>query len=149
MRVHFHGDDSYALQGPKGPYMNPDYPAAVAEPSTVEEIAGLLRFADERGISISIISGGHSAVGMKGRLVISMRKISSVEVDAKNLTVKIGGGGLAKDVDAACAPHGIACVLGNAYTVGVAGLLMGGGFGHMARWQGLLIDVLCDGVRER
>ena len=93
-------------------------------------------------ISISIISGGHSSVGMKGRLVISTRKMCTVEVDTTAMTVKIGGGCLAREVDAACAPHGIACVLGNAYTVGVAGLLMGGGYGHMARWQGLLVDTM-------
>ena len=41
----------------------------------------------------------------------------------------------AKDIDTAMAPFGLATTMGNAYTVGAAGLLMGGGTGFHARWQ--------------
>jgi len=56
--------------------------------------------------------------------------------------VKIGGGALNCDVDAACASHGLAVTLGNAPSVGCIGATMGGGVGFMARWIGLTIDSL-------
>jgi hypothetical protein len=140
--ISFTGDASYAAARNKGAQMHPDFPLAIAQPTTAAEVAALLTFAKERSLKISVYGGGHSSLSMKGQLVLSMRKMNSVVVDTEQMTVKIGGGCLAKDVDGACAPHGIACVLGNAYTVGVAGLLMGGGHGHLARWKGLAIDNL-------
>lgn len=140
--ISFTGDASYTAARNKGAQMHPDFPLAVAKPTTAREVAALLTFAKERSLKISIQGGGHSSLSMKGQLVVSMRNMNAILVDTESMTVKIGGGCLAKEVDAACAPHGIACVLGNAYTVGVAGLLMGGGHGHLARWKGLAIDNL-------
>lgn len=153
VEVAFRGDSAdYRAARVKGSYLHADFPSAVAKPSTPEEVALLLKFAKEHQIKISILGGGHSSLSMKGQLVISMRKMSTVVVDPEAMTVKIGGGCLIKQVDEACAPHGIACVLGNAYTVGAAGLVSGGGYGHLARWKGLAIDhmlaatlVLADG----
>ena len=153
VEVAFRGDNAaYTAARVKGASLHPDFPSAVAKPSTPEEVARLLKFAKEHQIKISVLSGGHSSLSMKGQLVISMRKMSTVVVDPAGMSVKIGGGCLVKEVDEACAPHGIACVMGNAYTVGAAGLVSGGGYGHLARWKGLSIDhmlaatlVLADG----
>ena len=113
-------------------------------PTTADDIAVAVKVARDHGVSVSVKSGGHSGVSFSNELVINMDGMSTVEVNAQAQppTVTCGGGVRAGAIDAACMPHGLATTLGNVSCVGAAGLLMGGGTGFMARWQGLAIDNL-------
>ncbi len=68
----------------------------------------------------------------------------STEVDAGNKTVKVGGGALWGDVDAALTPYGLATVGGTAADTGVGGLALGGGFG----WLSIKYGLVCDNILE-
>ena len=74
-------------------------------------------------------------------LVIDLAAFSDIEVLEGGL-VRIGGGALWGDVAAALAPHGLALSSGDATTVGVGGLTLGGGIGWLVRQVGLTIDSL-------
>lgn len=123
-----------------------DFPYAIAKPATFEEVAAIVKCCASNCIDTSVHAGGHSTVGMKGSVVIHMGNLNNVSVDADGDTpiVTIGGGCSNGDVDAACMPHGVACTLGNAGSVGAISAMMGGGVGYLARWQGLTIDNLVD-----
>ena len=88
--ISFAGDASYTVARIKGAQMHPDFPLAVAKPTTATEVAALLAFAKERSLTTSVHCGGHSSLSMKGQLVVSMRKMNSVLVDTESMTVKIG-----------------------------------------------------------
>src|SRR5258708_31013464 len=65
-----------------------------------------------------------------------------VEVDVRRRVATVAGGARAIDVFAAASPHGLAAVTGVAGTVGLAGLLTGGGYGPLLPRFGLALDNL-------
>ncbi len=64
-------------------------------------------------------------------LVVDLSRMRQVEVDVRGRVATVAGGALAGDVIAAAGPHGLAAVTGAAGTVGLAGLLTGGGYGPL------------------
>src|SRR5437588_465340 len=64
--------------------------------------------------------------------------------DAKNKTVRVGGGATWGEVDRATGEHGLATPSGIISTTGVGGLTLGGGIGHLTRMCGLAIDNLLE-----
>ena len=65
-----------------------------------------------------------------------------VTVDAATNTATAAGGATAADVSAAISQHGLAAVTGNVGAVGMAGLLLGGGYGPLTTRFGLALDNL-------
>ena len=59
--------------------------------------------------------------------MIDLSQMNGVEVDAENRTVKIAGGALLSDVDAATNEHGLATPAGIIASTGAGGLMLGGG----------------------
>ena len=68
--------------------------------------------------------------------------MNSVTVDPKSATVRVGGGCVWNEVDAATQPHALAVPTGIISSTGVAGLTLGGGHGYLTRRHGLTIDNL-------
>ena len=69
-----------------------------------------------------------------------MRALAGVEVDTGKRSARIGAGATWEPVLAATAPHGLAALCGSAPAVGVAGYLLGGGLGPLARTYGFSAD---------
>jgi hypothetical protein len=108
---------------------------------TPGQLTALLRVVNTR-VGLSVRAGGHSSVCMARPLVVDVRSFNEVRVDPSAMTVTVQAGCTNRDVDDACAPHGLAVTLGNASTVGAIGAMLGGGVGFLARWSGLTIDAL-------
>ncbi|KAL9002134.1 MAG: hypothetical protein Q9188_004926, partial [Gyalolechia gomerana] len=93
-----------------------------------------------------VVSGGrHSSSGASstdGGLVIDLRKMRRVSVDASTNTVRAQGGCIWEDVDNAAADHGLAMVGGTVNHTGIGGLTLGGGYGWLSGRYGLTIDSL-------
>jgi FAD/FMN-containing dehydrogenase len=120
-------------------------PALIAQCEGPADIAAALAFARERGIEVSIRSGGHSVAGAgltEGGLVIDLRRMNAVTVDPEARTATVAGGATWSDVDRATQPHGLMTVGGRVSTTGVAGLTLGGGSGWLERKFGLACDAL-------
>jgi hypothetical protein len=130
-------------------------PALIVRVADVDDVVAAVNYGREHGLDIAIRGGGHNGAGLASvddGLVIDLSAMNGVEVDADNLTVKIGGGALLGDVDAATNAHGLATPAGIIASTGAGGLMLGGGIGHLSRGLGLSIDnilaaqvVLADG----
>lgn len=120
-------------------------PAALVRVANAADIAAVLNFARATDLELAVRSGGHSVgghSGTEGGIVIDMRDLKTLEIDAKAMTVWCGAGLTAGEVTAAVEQRGMIIGFGDSATVGIAGLTLGGGIGYMARKYGLTIDNL-------
>jgi len=119
-------------------------PAAVVRCRSTADVVAAVRSARDQGLEISVRSGGHSNAGYSTNvdgLVIDLTEMNAVEVlDPERRLVRLGAGARWAQVAAALAPHGLSITSGDTASVGVGGLLVGGGIGWMVRRYGLAID---------
>ena len=95
-------------------------------------------------LSFGIRCGGHSYEGFSQSqdAVIDLRGLQDISVDTTAGTVTVGAGVSLYDVYQELANEGYAFPAGSCPTVGIAGHVMGGGHGLLARSHGLTCDVL-------
>jgi FAD binding domain/Berberine and berberine like len=121
-------------------------PGGVALCADVTDVRTALRWARHYGVPFAARSGGHSYGGYSASpgLVISLARMNSVQVNGKSLTVTVGAGSRIRELYAGLAGTGVAVPFGRCPTVGVSGLLLGGGFGFSSRHLGLTCDQLLE-----
>ena len=134
-------------------------PAAVAFASDPDDVAAAISAARAEGVAFTIRAGSHSVSGRSIRddaICIDIRGLNAVEVDPATALVRVGGGTLLGEMDAATQEHGLAVPGGQISHTGVGGLTLGGGVGWLMRNHGLTIDsleavevVLADGQKVR
>ena len=122
-------------------------PGLVARCTSAADVAAVIGFARSQNALIAVRGGGHNGGGLgvcDEGVVIDLAGINSIDVDASARTVRVGGGCLWKDVDAATHEVGGAVPCGIIGTTGVGGLTLGGGIGHISRKHGLTVDNLLE-----
>lgn len=132
-------------------------PALIARCTGADDVAAVIRFARAHDLPLAIRAGGHNGGGLGSvddGVVADLSQLNAISVDPDTRTVRVGGGCLWGEVDAATQEHGLAVPAGIISTTGVAGLTLGGGHGYLTRRHGLTIDnllsaelVLADGRR--
>jgi len=132
-------------------------PAVIARCTSADDVAAVIRFARDHDLPLAIKAGGHNGGGfgsVDDGVVADLSPLKSITVDPATGRVRVGGGCVWGEVDAATQPHGLAVPAGIISTTGVAGLTLGGGHGYLTRRHGLTIDnlvaaelVLADGSR--
>ena len=123
------------------------HPALIAQCADVDDVKTCINFAKENSILLSIRGGGHNAGGLgiaDDALVIDLSPMKEIKTDVTAKTVRVQGGVLLKEVDAATHELGMCVPSGIFGTTGVSGLTLGGGLGHMTRQYGLSIDNLLE-----
>src|SRR3954451_4514695 len=122
-------------------------PALIARCAGPDDVAKAIAFARDHGLTVAVRGGAHNGAGLGScddGVVIDLSLLRDVQVDPEARTVRVGGGCLWGEVDAATNEHGLATPSGIISTTGVGGLTLGGGLGHLTRKCGLSIDNLLE-----
>jgi FAD/FMN-containing dehydrogenase len=120
-------------------------PAYVVQPADAKDVALAVDFARQHRLLLGVKGGGHNIGGTAvpdGGLMLDLSRLNRVDIDPERRLAHVGGGCLLHDVDRAAQEHGLATTLGFFSEVGVGGLVLGGGFGYLARRFGWAVDNL-------
>jgi len=120
-------------------------PGYIVRVADAADIAAAIAHARDNRLELAVRSGGHSGAGHStthGGLVIDVRDLKSIDIDAANRSVWVGAGVTALELTEALAPHQLIVGFGDAGSVGISGITLGGGVGYLARKHGLSIDSL-------
>jgi FAD/FMN-containing dehydrogenase len=115
-------------------------PAAVAYPSTTEDVVSLVRAAALFGLRIAPQTTGHNArplPDLRDVILVKTGSMGSVMIDPRLKRARVGAGATWIDVTAPASELGLAPLAGSSPDVGVAGYVLGGGLSWLARKHGL------------
>jgi FAD/FMN-containing dehydrogenase len=120
-------------------------PAHIVRVADPVDVACAVTFAREAGLELAVRSGGHSGSGhcvTDGGIVIDLRNMRALEMDAQGTTAWAETGLTAREYSVATHERGLATGFGDTGSVGIGGLTLGGGVGYLSRKHGLTIDNL-------
>ena len=120
-------------------------PAAIVRVVSADDVARVVAHARETGVELAVRSGGHNPSGYSltdGGLVLDLHDMHGIDVDVANRTAWAETGATAVEFAGAAGAHGLGVSFGDTGSVGLGGLVTGGGVGYLARKLGLTIDNL-------
>src|SRR4051794_3340348 len=88
-------------------------PAAGVGATGAGDVAAAVRWAADQGLGVSVVATGHSDWSHRGRLVVSTRRMDTVDVDPAARTATVGAGVKWARLVEAAAPHGLAGLNGS------------------------------------
>jgi FAD/FMN-containing dehydrogenase len=134
-------------------------PELIARCAGADDVEEALLFAREHDLPVAVRGGGHSVVGHSvcdDGVVVDLSLMKAVSVDPVARTARAAGGLTWAELDLATQRFGLATTGGTVSSVGIGGLTLAGGFGHLMRRHGLTVDnlravelVTADGERMR
>jgi FAD/FMN-containing dehydrogenase len=145
--VHLPGDPGYdAARMPWNVALD-QRPAAVATPTTVEQVQQVVRAAAGEGLRVAPQSTGHNAgplvaQGLDDVVVVRTSAMTGVTIDPVRRVARVEGGALWMHATEPAGDHGLAALHGSSPDVGIAGYSLGGGIGWYARRLGLATNSL-------
>ena len=120
------------------------YPAIIGLCKNENGIAEALKYAKEKKLAVAIKSGGHSMEGFSCNndgMVINLSLLKNMEwVDDE--TIKVGPACTLSELNDFLLPQNKILPGGSCGTVGIGGLVLGGGYGLISRKYGLTCDSL-------
>jgi FAD/FMN-containing dehydrogenase len=121
------------------------HPALIAQAKNADDVVRAVNFARDNGLELAVRSGGHSAAGhstTEGGLVIDLRNMNAIQFDTEARTAWAEAGATAEQFTKKAEELGLVVGFGDAGTVGLGGIVTGGGVGYLSRLHGLTIDSL-------
>ena len=119
-------------------------PAAVARPTSAEEVAEVVRWAADRDLVLLVQASGHGAGARVGgdQVLVDTSALNGVQIEAQTRTARVGAGATWSAVNAVAEAHGLLGLAGSSPTVAVAGYTFGGGIGWLTRPYGMASSAL-------
>jgi len=120
------------------------YPAVIALCKNTTSVSEAISMAAKNNLPIAVKSGGHCMEGFSGNnagMVINLSLLKSIEW-VNNDTIKVGPGCTLSELYNVLLPKKKIIPGGSCSGVGIGGLVLGGGYGLMARKFGLTCDSL-------
>ena len=120
-------------------------PVLIARCAGVADVINSVNFARTHRLLVAVRGGGHNVAGnaiCDGGLTIDLSGMQSIRVDPVQRTARAEVGATWGEFDRETQTFGLATPGGQISTTGVAGLTLGGGWGHLARRYGLASDNL-------
>lgn len=118
-------------------------PALIVRVADAEDVRTTLNFAHANQVEIAVRSGGHSTCGhgsCPGGIVIDLRDLKALAYAEDKSWVWADAGLTAGEVTLDVEQHKMIVGFGDAASVGIGGLTLGGGIGYLVRKHGLTID---------
>ncbi|KAI1097783.1 putative glucooligosaccharide oxidase [Jackrogersella minutella] len=121
-------------------------PAAIAAPTTVEQIKGAVACGSKLGYKVTAKCGGHSYAslglgGEDGHLIVELDRMNSVKLDTEtNIATVDSGTRLGHLASELFAQGNRAISHGTCPGVGISGHVLHGGFGMSSHTRGLALD---------
>ncbi len=122
------------------------FPVAVAKCSGSHDVQSCIGWARNNGMPFAIRSGGHNYAGFSTTrgLLIDVKGMNAVNVDLREGVVKVQAGANNQMLRDALRTTNYAVPEGRCLSVGVRGLVLGGGGGFSATHAGLTCDSLLE-----
>ncbi|MFX0207690.1 MAG: FAD-binding oxidoreductase, partial [Candidatus Hodarchaeota archaeon] len=120
-------------------------PALIVRCTGPADVIDAVKFARTHDLLVSVRGGGHNVSGTalcNDGMVIDLSKMKGIRVDVKSATARAQAGVTLGELDRETQVFGLSVPSGIVTTTGIAGLTLGGGFGHISRKYGLSIDNL-------
>lgn len=130
-------------QDRQGNPLYPEYPKVIVYCQVFNDAAIALDWAHQKtDWVVTCRSGGHSIAGfsVNNGMVLDVSRINHVLVDKNSMTMRVGAGANWGDVIAELTANQVHTVTGGCPDVGVAGYIMGGGYGFTSREFGMSSD---------
>ena len=118
-------------------------PALIARCAGAADVIACVKFAREHDLLLAFRGGGHSVAGKsvcEGGLMVDLSAMKGIRVDPARRTVRAETGLKLGEFDRETQAFGLATTLGVVSATGIAGLTLGGGWGHLHAKYGLAID---------
>eukprot|EP00112_Aurelia_sp_Birch-Aquarium-sp1_P017902 Seg42.6_Seg42.7 transcript_id=Seg42.6_Seg42.7/GoldUCD/mRNA.D3Y31 product="FAD-linked oxidoreductase" protein_id=Seg42.6_Seg42.7/GoldUCD/D3Y31 len=116
-------------------------PKAFAIVETANDVKLAIKYCQEHGCPLCIVSGGHSDYGtLNGAFVIKLSHMKKIAINVEEQVAFVEPGVLIGDLDVATVRHNLATPLGTASSVGLGGQALDLGMGFLTRCFGFLID---------
>jgi FAD/FMN-containing dehydrogenase len=125
-------------------FFNPR-PALVIQCQAEKDVRIALELGREFKIPVTLRSGGHTTAGYSGgtgTLVIDLKGLDDVAIDAHNLTATVSCGSTFGKMNAALDARGVHLQAGECDDVRMGGFMQGGGYGFTSRTFGMHSDVV-------
>ncbi|KAH6821387.1 FAD-binding Berberine family protein [Perilla frutescens var. hirtella] len=126
-------------------------PSFIITPFTESQIQALVLCSNSLGLQIRVRCGGHDYEGLSYSsklpyIIIDMRNLASMQIDAENRVAWVEGGALLGNLSYQISQmsSNLAFPNGLCPTVGVGGHFSGGGYGTLLRKYGLAADNVLD-----
>ena len=119
-------------------------PAIIARPANSSDVQQLIRFIHRFRLPYAIRGGGHSYTGLSSTrgVLLDMGNLNQISLQ-QDIAI-IGGGATLGNVYAALSQSQRSIPAGSCASVGIAGLVQGGGLGIADRLYGLTCDALLE-----
>jgi len=121
------------------------HPGLIVRPVDANDVAAAVQFARSEDLLTAVRSGGHSYAGYStcdGGLVIDLSQMKGLQVDRESAVVRTESGFATAGLDGAVDEAGLMVVLAETPSVGISGLILGGGLCWVAGVMGTASDNL-------